>query len=84
MKKIWPYISMFFAGAFAAMAMVFFKEKPQTVINAETYIKEQEQKVGKIKQKGEGNGQQVQLKQELSRKEKRMARKTERRSRKSK
>lgn len=84
MKKIWPYISMFFAGAFAAMVMVFFKQKPQTVINAETYVKEQEQKIGKIKQKGEGNGQQVQLDQELSRKAKRAARKARRKSRKSK
>ena len=84
MKKIWPYISMFFAGAFVAMAMVFFKQKPQTVINAETYIKDQEQKVGKIKQKGEGNGQQVQLEQKLSRKEKRASRKAKRKSRKSK
>nr|WP_319266079.1 hypothetical protein [uncultured Draconibacterium sp.] len=84
MKKIWPYISMFFAGAFAAMAMVFFKQKPQTVINAETYVKEQSQKIGKIKQKGEGNDQQVQLDQEMTKKEKRATRKAERKSRKSK
>lgn len=84
MKKVWPYLAMFFAGAFVAMTMVFFKQKPQTVINAETYIKEQQQKIGKIKQKGEGNGQQVQLNQELSRKEKRQSRKAERKARKSK
>ena len=75
---------MFFAGAFAAMVMVFLKQKPQTVVNAETYIAEQEQKIGKIKQKGQGNTQEVEQDQELSRKEKRALRKAERKSRKSK
>lgn len=63
MKNFWRYIGIFFAGAFAAMTMVFFTQKPQTVINAETYIAEQNQKIGKIKQKGEGNQQDVELKQ---------------------
>ena len=63
MKKIWPYITIFFAGAFAAMTMVFFTQKPQTVINAETYIAEQNQKIGKIKQKGKDNEQDVEVKQ---------------------
>jgi len=63
MKKIWSYIAIFFAGAFAAMAMAFFSQKPQTVINAETYIAKQQQKIGKIKQKGNGNAQDVEAKQ---------------------
>jgi hypothetical protein len=66
---------------------MFFKlQKPKTVINAETYIAEQEQKIGKIKQKGKGNNQDIEqeLQQpKLSRKEKRASRKAERLSRKS-
>ena len=73
MKKIWPYITIFFAGAFAAMTMVFFTQKPQTVINAETYIAEQNQKIGKIKQKGKSNKQDVEVTQKLTGKEKRQA-----------
>lgn len=76
---------MFFAGAFAAMVMVFLKQKPQTVVNAETYIAEQQQKIGKIKQKGQGNTQEVDQDQKQSKKEIRKARKTERKAkRKSK
>lgn len=80
MSKIWSYIAIFFAGAFSAMAMVFFKQKPQTVINAESYIAEQQQKVGKIKQKGEGNLQSVELEQTLSKKEIRKARRAARKA----
>lgn len=82
MNKIGTYLAIFFAGAFAAMAMVFFKQKPQTVINAETYIAKQEQKIGKIKQKGKGNAQEVEvvIKPKLSRKERRTARKAEKKT----
>jgi len=80
MKKIWPYITMFFAGTFAALAMVFFTQKPQTVINAETYIEKQEQKIGKIKQKGKGNAQEVEATQKLTGKEKRQAKRAERKT----
>ena len=63
MKNFWSYVGIFFAGAFATMTMVFFTQKPQTVINAETYIEEQSQKIGKIKQKGKANNQDVEVKQ---------------------
>ena len=63
MKNIWKYLGIFFAGAFASLTMVFFTQKPQTVINTETYIAEQNQKIGKIKQKGKGNELDVELKQ---------------------
>ena len=63
MKNFWKYLGIFFAGAFATLTMVFFTQKPQTVINAETYVSEQNQKIGKIKQKGKGNELDVELKQ---------------------
>jgi hypothetical protein len=63
MKNFWKYAGIFFAGAFVTLTMVFFTQKPQTVINAETYIAEQNQKIGKIKQKGKGNELDVELKQ---------------------
>lgn len=63
MKNFWKYLGIFFAGAFASITMVLFTQKPQTVINAETYIAEQNQKIGKIKQKGKGNKLDVELKQ---------------------
>jgi hypothetical protein len=89
MSKIWSYTTIFFAGAFVAMVMVFLKQKPQTVISAETYIEDQEQKIGKIKQKGQGNAQEAALDQaaattEQSSKTKKESRKAKRLSRKSK
>lgn len=71
MRKIGIYAAMFFAGAFAMLAMVFFTQKPQTVINAENYIEEQKQQIGKIKQKGKGNQQTVKADQLLTKKEQR-------------
>jgi len=73
MTNFWKYIGIFFAGAFATMTMVFFTQKPQTVIQAETYIAEQNQKIGKIKQKGKSNKQDVEVTQKLTGKEKRQA-----------
>lgn len=62
----WKWISVFLAGMVAGL-LVFLRLK-QPDVAAETYIREQEQKVGKIKQRGEGNQQTVQL-QQKSRKE---------------
>ena len=63
MKNFWRYMGVFFAGAFVAMTMVFFTQKPQTIINTETYITEQNQEIRKIKQKGKGNTQDIKVKQ---------------------
>ena len=73
MTNFWKYIGIFFVSAFATMTMVFFTQKPQTVIQAETYIAEQNQKIGKIKQKGKSNKQDVEVTQKLTGKEKRQA-----------
>lgn len=88
MSKIWSYIAIFFAGVTAGFMVLTRIKKTDTVINAETYVDDQVQKIGKIKQKGQGNKQDVQLEQKLTRKEirkqKKLSRKTKRISRKSK
>ncbi|WP_319502584.1 hypothetical protein [uncultured Draconibacterium sp.] len=84
MKIPWKSIAIYLAGIITGFLVLIRVKKPDKVVTAETYVEDQEQRIGKIKQKGEGNGQQVQLKQELSRKEKRASRKAERKSRKSK
>ena len=55
MKNIWAYISAFLAGTIAGVMLMVQKIKP--VINTQSYIEQNEQKVGKLKQRGENNEQ---------------------------
>lgn len=80
-------MALLFAGVIAGMlAAIKLIEKP-TVLNVETdtFIAEQTQKVGKLKQRGEGNCQDVsQLPEIPTRKERRLARRAARREAKLK
>lgn len=83
MKNLWKYLSIFFSGAITGILVFARLKKPD--ITTDTYIEDQNQKIGKIKQKGEGNKQDayatlgLQTKKEL-RKVKRQIRKATRRS----
>ncbi len=46
--KIWTYISTLFAGIIAGLVIFLKLDKPETVINDNT-------RIGKMKQRGEGN-----------------------------
>ena len=78
----WKYLSFLFAGVVAGMvAAIKLIEKP-TVLNvaADTFVAEQTQKIGKIKQRGECNSLDTSLLPEIpTRKEKRLARRAVRR-----
>lgn len=86
--KFWRTIAVFFGGIITGFLIFTKIKKPGTVIHADTYINEQMQKIGKIKQKGQGNQQEVEVvlrvptKEEL-RKSKQTSRKAKRISRKS-
>lgn len=55
-SNIWKYLSLFFAGIIGGLVWSMTQLKPnQTSIFSENYIAEQQQKFGKIKQKGEGS-----------------------------
>ena len=75
--KIWKYISIFLGGMITGFLVLTKLKKPETVINADTYVDEQHQKIGKVKQKNtDGSSQSVELSQETpSRKEIRKAKK---------
>ena len=76
----WKYIAVFFAGIITALVYSFRQFHDQTIINADTFIASQQQKIGKLKQRGEGNSQDVSLPDKIpSRKEKRMARRAAKR-----
>lgn len=64
--------------------VIYLIKHAKPVINADQYIAEQQQKVAKIKQKGEGNSQTSDLRQILTkrdeRKRKRDARRAERKA----
>ena len=81
-SNFWKYLSFLFAGVVAGMvAAIKLIEKP-TVLNvaADTFVAEQTQKIGKIKQRGECNSLDTSLLPEIpSRKEKRLARRAVRR-----
>ena len=81
-SKIWKYLTFLFAGIAAGMvAAIKLIEKP-TVLNVDTdtFVAEQTQKIGKIKQRGEGNSIDPSLLPEIStRREKRIARRAVRR-----
>lgn len=89
--KIWKSIAMFFAGVIAGFLLLLRTKKPDRVIHTENYTEDQEQNIGKIKQKGKDNRQKVELVQEPPalptkkelRKEKKVSRKTKRSSRKT-
>lgn len=74
--KIWTYISTLFAGIIAGLVIFLKLDSPDTVINENT-------RIGKMKQRGEGNEANVTIDQnadaEPSRRELRKARRMERR-----
>lgn len=89
MKKLGTYLAVFFAGIISGFLLLTRIKKPQRIIHTENYNEDQEQTIGKIKQKGRGNNQKVE--QELDqptkaelRKTKKETRKTKRMSRKAK
>ena len=76
--NIWKYLALIFAGTIAGMiAAIKLIEKP-TILNvtADSFIAEQTHKIGKLKQKGEGNTLSPVL---PKRKEKRLSRRETRR-----
>jgi len=80
--NIWKYLALLFAGIIAGMvAAIKLIEKP-TVLNvaADTFVAQQTQQIGKLKQRGEGNSQELSQTPEVpTRKEKRLARRAARR-----
>ena len=81
-SNLWKYLAFLFAGIIAGMvAAIKLIEKPSILnVSAENFIAEQTQKIGKIKQKGEGNSQDISLPSVLpTRKERRLARRSGRR-----
>jgi len=77
LSSIWKYLTFLFAGIATGMvAAIKLIEKP-TVLNvaADTFVAEQNQRIGKIKQRGEGNSLDNTLLPEIpTRREKRLAR----------
>ena len=81
-SSIWKYIALLFAGIVAGMvAAIKLIEKPSILnVAADTFVAEQTQKIGKLKQRGEGNTQDVsQLPEIPTRKDKRLARRAAKR-----
>lgn len=81
-SSIWKYLAFLFAGIIAGMvAAIELTEKPSIVnVSAESFIAEQTQKIGKLKQRGEGNSQDMSLLPEVpTRMAKRLARRAARR-----
>jgi hypothetical protein len=80
-SNIWKYLTLLFAGIAAGMvAAIKLIEKP-TVLNVatDTFVAEQTQRIGKIKQRGQGNSLDTSLLPEIpTRKEKRIARRAAR------
>lgn len=77
LSRLGSYLAILFAGVIAGMvAAIRLLSKPQDVkIHAENYIAEQSQKIGKLKQRGDGNLQQSAATTEFkSGKQKRLAR----------
>ncbi len=67
MAKIKNYLLAFLSGAVLVLLwiVIYLLKNAKPVINAEQYIDQMEQRVGKIKQRGEGNSQVTDLHQEL-------------------
>ncbi len=79
---LWKTIALLALGALSGILVVLkLGIKPSVItINAENFIAEQTQRIGKLKQRGQGNQQEaVQLPLTLSRKEKRLVRRASRR-----
>ncbi|MBA4411167.1 MAG: hypothetical protein C0397_17335 [Odoribacter sp.] len=76
----WKYIAVFFAGVITALVYSIRQFHDQTIINADTFIASQQQKIGKLKQSGEGNSQDVSMIPKiLTRNDKRLARRAAKR-----
>ena len=81
-SSIWKYLAFLFAGIAAGIiAAIKLIEKPSVLnVAADTFVAEQTQKIGKIKQRGECNSLDANLLPEIpTRKEKRLARRAARR-----
>jgi len=81
-SNIWKYMTFLFAGIAAGMvAAIKLIEKPSVLnVTADTFVAEQTQKIGKIKQHGDGNSLDTNLLSEIpTRKEKRLVRRAARR-----
>jgi len=79
-SNCWKYIAVFFAGVITALVYSIRQFHDQTIINADTFIASQQQKVGKLKQRGEGNSQDASLLPLIpTRKDKRLARRATKR-----
>ena len=81
-SNIWKYLTFLFAGIAAGMVAAIKLIEKSTVLNvaADTFVAEQNQKIGKIKQRGEGNLLDTSMLPEVpSRKEKRLARRSAKR-----
>ena len=81
-SSIWKYIALLFAGIVAGMvAAIKLIEKPSVVnVAADTFVAQQTQKIGKLKQRGEGNSQDASLLPLIpTRKDKRLARRAAKR-----
>jgi len=83
-SSIWKWVAVFLAGILAGLiaAIRLLDKSNITNIQTETYVAGLEQRIGKLKQRGQGNVQETVLIPEFpqTRKEKRLARRTERRS----
>jgi len=78
--NIWKYIAIFFVGVAAALVYAMKQIKPdQPIINADSYIAAQEQNIGKLNQRGEGNTQDVSQPAAPTRRELRKERRAKRR-----
>jgi hypothetical protein len=81
-SSIWKFLAFLFAGIAAGMvAAIKLIEKPSILnVAADNFVAEQSQKIGKIKQRGEGNSLDTSLLPEIpTRREKRIARRAARR-----
>ena len=81
--NIWKYLAIFFAGVIAALvyAMKHMRPVETTNVTAGTYVASQEQKIGKMKQRGDGNTQDASVAPAVSeRKLKRMERRAKRKA----
>ena len=74
-KNFWKFLSWLLIGVLIGR---IFKKEPKVINVDGNYAEEQSTKIGKVKQRGEGNVQDVDIKQELSGKEKRKAKKAKR------
>ena len=84
-SKIWQYLAVFLAGVITALVYSIRQFHDQTIINADTFIASQEQKIGKLKQRGEGNAQEAFIPSiNPDRKQKRIARRNSKRELKQK